>query len=88
LSTQTRNDRSPSPARSSSPYRRTPTSVDTSEKLTNGQNVGHQPTGIAAALQNLLQTGQNTSMQQVYIYFVKHLFFVKMLKKVTFSEII
>lgn len=61
-------DRSPSPERSLSPIRRTPTSSVTSDKLANGlthHDSVQQPNAIAAAIQNLLQGGNNASMQQV-----------------------
>ena len=60
---------SPSRDRSSSPIRRTATST---EKMTNGflNNQGLPPSsGIAAALQNALQAGQSSSMQQVTFFF-------------------
>lgn len=60
-----RSRKSPSRDRSSSPIRRTPTSTD---KMTNGflNTPGLPPSsGIAAALQNVLQAGQSSSMQQV-----------------------
>ncbi len=61
-------DRSPSPERSLSPIRRTPTSSVTSDKLANGlthHDSVQQPNAIASAIQNLLQGGNNASMQQV-----------------------
>ena len=70
---------SPHRDRSVSPLRRTPTSTATSEKMSNGfgsmQNGPGSNPGIASALQNMLQAGQSSSMQQVICSYFRSFFY-------------